>query len=214
MKSSETKQKLLTIGLDQVSVRGLSGVTLGQLASASGLSKSGLFAHFKSKEQLQIELLEEMARTADRTVVVPAMREATGLPRLKALVDLWFGWPHRAGLEGGCPAAAALFELDDIDTVVREHVCKLEAQWRLLLLQIVRDAVAEKHLSAETDVEQFVWELGGIYLAHHASSRFLRDNEADTRARQAFDALLARNRATHGSDSVQLKIGSKRDVHD
>jgi AcrR family transcriptional regulator len=91
MKGSQTKERLLQIGLDQISVRGVAGVTLGQLATASGLSKSGLFAHFRSKEQLQIELLDEMAQTADRVVVEPAMRAAEGLPRLAAIMERWLG---------------------------------------------------------------------------------------------------------------------------
>lgn len=186
----------MRVGLDQMSVHGVSGVSLGQLAGASGLSKSGLFAHFRSKEQLQVDLLDETARTADRIVVEPAMQAAPGLPRLNALVGRWFGWSRRAGLGGGCPVAAALFELDDVEGEVRAHVRRLDEQWRALLRQLVAEAVTEGHLSPGTDVEQFVWELCGIYLAHHVSSRFLRDEGADARARAAFDALVGRNRAT------------------
>ena len=194
-KGSATKEKLLRIGLDQISVCGLSGVTLGQLASASGLSKSGLFAHFRSKEQLQVDLLNALEEAAGRTMVAPAMQARPGLPRLRTLIDLWFGWSCRAGLSGGCPLAAALFELDDIQGEVRSHVRKLEEQWRALLRQLVREAVKEGNLSSEVDVEQFVWELWGIYLSHHVSSRFLGDPEADARARRAFDGLVQRSRA-------------------
>jgi AcrR family transcriptional regulator len=214
MKGGETKERLLAAGLEQTSVHGLSGVTLGQLASATGLSKSGLFAHFRSKQQLQIELLDEAARTADRTVIQPAMRAPKGLPQLKTLVDLWFGWPRRAGLSGGCPGAAALFELDDVDGEVRAHAAKTEEQWRQVLLQIVRDAVAEGHLSAQTDAEQFVWELCGIYLGHHASSRFLRDEDAGARAKLAFEALLHRNRKTPGSGSADPQVKAEHAADD
>lgn len=195
MKGTDTKERLLRIGLDQMSVGGLSGVTLGQLASASGLSKSGLFAHFRSKEQLQIELLNEMAQAAGRVVVDPAMQAAEGLPRLSAVMNLWLGWSRRAGLSGGCPVAAALFELDDVDGEVRSHAAKLEEHWREQLRQFVMAAKGAGHLSAGTDVEQFVWELCGIYLSHHVSSRFLRDHDADLRAKRAFDALVQRYRS-------------------
>lgn len=194
MKGNDTKERLLRIGLDQMSVNGLSGVTLGQLAAASGLSKSGLFAHFRSKEHLQTELLAEMAQTANRVVVEPAMTVAEGLPRLAAVVDLWCGWSRRAGLRGGCPVAAALFELDDVEGEVRAHAARLEAQWRGQLQQLVLEAKRAGHLSAGTDVEQFVWELCGIYLSHHVSSRFLRAEDADVRARRAFDSLVQRHR--------------------
>lgn len=192
MKGIRTKEKLLRIGLDQVSVEGISGITLGQLATASGLSKSGLFAHFRSKKQLQIEILDESAQLAQKNVVDPAMREDKGLPRIKALVKLWLGWYQDAGLKGGCPVAAVLFELDDIDSDIRKHAKVLEAQWHELLCQLVSEAVAMRHLSTNTDVEQFVWELCGIYLAHHSSSRFRCDKDADRRAERAFENLVDR----------------------
>jgi len=199
MKGSDTKDRLLRAGLDQMSVGGLSGVTLGRLASASGLSKSGLFAHFRSKEQLQTDLLDWVAQTAERLVVAPAMEAEKGLPRLAALLSLWLGWPARAGLSGGCPVAAALFELDDLDGEVRAHAQRLEEKWRTLLRGLVAEAVEEGHLSAGLDVDQFVWELCGIYLAHHVSSRFLRDDAAGARARTAFDALVRQAQAEAGT---------------
>ncbi|MBZ9772589.1 TetR/AcrR family transcriptional regulator [Mesorhizobium sp. CO1-1-8] len=193
MKGNDTKERLLRIGLDQMSVAGLSGVTLGQLASASGISKSGLFAHFRSKEQLQIELLDEMAQAADRVVAQPAMQAAEGLPRLIALMENWLDWSGRAGLSGGCPVAAALFELDDVEGEVRSHAAKLEEHWREQLRQFVMEARWMGHLCVRTDVEQFVWELCGIYLSHHVSSRFLRYEDAAGRAKTAFDALVRRH---------------------
>jgi AcrR family transcriptional regulator len=183
-----------------MSVHGLSGVTLGQLATASGLSKSGLFAHFRSKERLQVDLLDESAQVSERTVVQPAMLATIGLPRLQSLVGLWFGWSKRAGLSGGCPVAAALFELDDIEGEVRSHALRLEEHWRQLLCQLVREAVDEGHLAGNTDVEQFVWELCGIYLSHHVSLRFHRSSDADARAKTAFEALLRRFRGPRFPD--------------
>jgi Transcriptional regulator len=193
MKANRTKEKLLQIGVNQASINGISGITLGTLASESGMSKSGLFAHFGSKEQLQIDLLNESAQIGQQYVVEPAMRAGVGLPRLKKLVNLWFGWWRRADLGGGCPVAAALFELDDIENVVAAHAREMDRQWRALLAQLVREAIEAKHFSADTDVDQFVWELCGIYLAHHVSSRFSRDKTSDSRAKRAFAALLARH---------------------
>ncbi len=192
MKSQATRVSLLHHGLNVLSVNGLSGVTLGRLAEASRLSKSGLFAHFRSKEQLELALLDEAARLAHTHVVEPAMEAPAGLPRLRVLVERWLGWASRAGLPGGCPVAAALFELDDREGEVRDHVAALEQEWRALLRSLTASAVALGHLSPETDVDQFVWDLCGIYLSHHASARFLRDPAAETRAHHAFDALLRR----------------------
>jgi AcrR family transcriptional regulator len=175
-----------------MSQAGLSGLTLGVLADQVGMSKSGLFAHFHSKDEVQVGLLQYMAEFAAARVVAPAMHVEEGLPRLKALVTNWFGWAQRAGLPGGCPVAAGLFEFDDIEGPVRDKILQMESEWRELLLGILEQAVARGHLRRNLDREQFVWELCGIYLSHHAAHRFLRSKDADRRARTAFEALLER----------------------
>jgi AcrR family transcriptional regulator len=187
-----TRDRLLQHGLALMSQAGLAGVTLGQLAESVGMSKSGVFAHFRSKDDVQIGLLDYTAQLAGPHIVEPALRQPEGLPRLEAFVRLWLGWARRAGLPGGCPVAAAMFELDDVEGPVRDKVVALESQWRGLIAGLVRRAVELKHLRAELDVDQFVWELGGIYLAHHAAHRFLRQPDADARARTAFRALVDR----------------------
>ena len=101
------------------------GVTIGSLASQVGMSKSGLFAHFKSKDDIDIALLEQMFELAQKNIVVPAMRAQPGLSRLTALVKNWFGWSTKAGLIGGCPDAAGMFELDDVEGPVREKLLEL-----------------------------------------------------------------------------------------
>ncbi len=188
----ETRTKLLQTGLDLLSSDGLSGLSLGRIAAASKMSKSGLFAHFRSKDQLSIELLDAGASLARTYVAEPAMEYPEGIARLRALVGFWLGWSARAGLSGGCPVAAALFELDDLKGPVRDHVHTLEKNWRGLLSTLVEGAIECGELPRDVDVEQFVFELCGLYLSHHASSRFLRDPDADQRAQRAFEALLER----------------------
>lgn len=192
--SCRTYDRILTVGLEMLSVKGLAGVTLGDLAKAVGMSKSGLYAHFRSKEDVQMRLLEHADALATVHVVAPTMAESRGLPRLDALMRNWLGWTRRIGLRGGCPIASALFELDDLDGKVRLHVARSEATARSLLISIVEDAVAEGELRTDADVEQLVWELRGIYLGHHVSSRFFAEPQADERARLAFEALIARYR--------------------
>ena len=104
-KLHETRERLLQQGLALMSRDGMAGVTLGQLAEQVGMSKSGVFAHFRSKDDVQIGLLEQMARVAAPVVVEPAMAAPEGLPRLEALVRNWFGWATRAGL--GLPECSA-----------------------------------------------------------------------------------------------------------
>jgi AcrR family transcriptional regulator len=192
--ASSTHQRILEEGLALMSQAGLTGVTLGVLAEQVGMSKSGLFAHFRSKEEVQIGLLRHMAQIAAARVVEPTMKADAGLPRLKALVHHWFGWAQRAGLPGGCPVAAGLFEFDDVEGAVRDQILAMEREWRGLLQQLVQQAVDHGHLRRDLDIDQFVWELCGIYLSHHAAHRFLRAADADARAATAFAALLDRAR--------------------
>ena len=175
-----------------MSQTGLDAVTLGVLADQVGMSKSGLFAHFKSKEEVQISLLDHMSRVGAEYIIAPAMRAPEGLPRLKALVEHWLGWAPRAGLPGGCPVAAGMFEYDDVQSPVRDKIAAMEAEWRAFLTATVQQAIRLGHLQADTDADQFVWELSGIYLSHHAAQRFLKSPDADRRAQIAFQALLAR----------------------
>jgi len=192
--AASTHQRILHEGLALMSQSGLNGVTLGVLADRVGMSKSGLFAHFRSKEEVQIGLLQHMAEFARAHVVHPSMSAESGLPRLQALVHNWFGWAQRAGLPGGCPVAAGLFEFDDVEGKVRNKILEMEGEWRALLNRLVGEAIECKHLRPDLDVDQFVWELSGIYLSHHAAHRFLRAVDAGARAETAFQALLERAR--------------------
>ena len=187
-----TRERILDQGLALMSQSGLEGVTLGVLADQVGMSKSGLFAHFRSKEEVQISLLEHTAEVGAAHIIAPSMKKPEGLPRLMALVKIWFGWAPRAGLPGGCPVAAGLFEFDDVEGPVRNKILEMEAQWRGLLTKTVAEASSLGHLRKDLDVDQFVWELSGIYLSHHAAQRFLKSPDADRRAQTAFQALLTR----------------------
>lgn len=185
-----------------VSRDGLGGVSIGGLAEQVGMSKSGLFAHFRSKDEVQIALLERSAELGALHVITPALAAPEGLPRLEALVRQWLGWAPRAGLPGGCPVAAALFELDDAEGPVRDKVAALEAEWRGLLLQLVGRAVELGHLRGDLDAEQFVWELSGIYLSHHVSVRFNRRPDADERAARAVQGLIDRSRPAESTPAL------------
>lgn len=207
--ANTTRERILDAGLAMASQSGLEAVTLGVLASNVGMSKSGLFAHFHSKEAVQLSLLEHSDRFAAPVVIEPAMKAAEGLPRLRALVTNWFGWAQRAGLPGGCPVAAGLFEYDDVQGVVHDKILEIEGRWRALLTSLVAQAIARGHLRADLDTDQFVWELFGIYLSHHVSSRFMKSPDADKRAQTAFAALLARAGAKGTGRQKRLKPRGK-----
>jgi AcrR family transcriptional regulator len=209
-RTTSTRERILHQGLALMSQSGLSGVTLGVLADQVGISKSGLFAHFRSKEDVQIELLTHMAEFVMEHVVPPSMTASEGLPRLRAVVRNWFGWAQRAGLPGGCPVAAGLFEFDDVEGRVRNKILEMEGQWRLRLTELVRRAVDLRHFRQDLDVDQFVWELCGIYLSHHAAHRFLRAADADTRAQTAVRALVERAMLPSGRHRVANRAKPRR----
>jgi AcrR family transcriptional regulator len=189
-----TRERILEAGLCLLSNSGFSRLTIGALASEVGMSKSGLFAHFKSKEEIDIALLERMVEVASAHVA-PAMRAKPGLSRLKSVLENWFGWYTKAGLPGGCPAAAGMFELDDVGGPVREKLLKLEKQWHGVLKQLLAESIATGELRKDLDIDQFVWELMGYYLSHHASLKFMRDRNANKRAKKAIQDLIERSRA-------------------
>ena len=190
-----TKDKILAQGVDLLSTSGFAQVTVGVLAQRAGMSKSGLFAHFGSKEEVQLGLMQETVRISSTCFVEPAMQNAPGLERLRTLVYGWLGWTGKAGLRGGCPIAAGLFELDDVaeSDPVRQRLLSMEEQWREFLVATTREAMATGELAASLDVDQFVWELCGIYLNHHVSERFLHDPAAVNRAHSAFEGLVERS---------------------
>jgi hypothetical protein len=124
------------------------------------------------------------------------MKAAEGLPRLRAVVERWLGWSEKAGLGGGCPVTGGFFEFDDVpdDDPVRQRLIAMEAEWRAFLSELAAAAVKAGELRKGLDVDQFVWELCGIYLSHHVSYRFAHDPLATRRAHAAFAELVNRSR--------------------
>jgi AcrR family transcriptional regulator len=171
------------------------------------MSKSGLFAHFKSKDEVQLELLEETTRMGLMSFVQPAMKRAPGLARFRAVVQGWLGWTEKAGLGGGCPVAAGMFELDDApgSDPIRKRLFSMEERWRGQLTQLVNQAIESGEFRRDLDVDQFVWELCGIYLNHHASHRFIRDPRAFDRAERAFESLIERSLAARTSSKPKAR---------
>jgi AcrR family transcriptional regulator len=200
-----SRERILLAGVALMSQAGLSGLTLGGLADKVKMSKSGLFAHFRSKEVVQIELLSYMSEFVAERVLRPSLGATEGLPRLQTLVRNWMGWAQRAGLPGGCPVAAGIFEFDDVEGAVRNKILEVESSFRTILIGLVRRALELGHLRRDLDLEQFVWELCGIYLAHHVAHRFLRSADADSRAETAFEALLTRALPPRGKGASPIE---------
>lgn len=189
-----TRQGILEHAAGLASSVGLEGLTIGRLAGDLGLSKSGLFAHFGSKEGLQVQVLEHAAARFTELVIRPALRAARGEPRLRALFERWRRWPRESGLPGGCFFVQAAVELDDQPGPARDLLVEQQRGWLGVIATVVRGAVTEGHFRADVDPEQLAHELQGVMLAWHHAARLLRDPRAEPRARAAFEALVARAR--------------------
>ena len=189
-KGTETRDRILDTAFRLAARQGLDGLSLAALAGKLGLSKSGLFAHFDSKEELQLEMLRVASERFVDKVMRPAFKQPRGLPRVKALFENWRRWATDPSLPGGCVFVAASAELDDRDGPVRAYVV---SQQRGLLQTIARAAalsVEVGHFRRDLDVEQFAFEFLAIYLAFHHAQRLLRDPRAEQRARRAYMRLV------------------------
>ncbi|MFI5169978.1 MAG: TetR/AcrR family transcriptional regulator, partial [Vicinamibacterales bacterium] len=189
-KGSETRQLILERAAQTASRSGLDGLTIGQLAGELGLSKSGLFAHFHSKEALQVQTLRHAAELFVDRVVRPALKAPRGEPRLRALFERWLAWAEADVLKGGCLFVAAATELDDLDGPARDELVRQQRDWLELIANVARTGVGESHFQAGLDTEQLAHDLHGVMLAYHHARRLLRDPRAPQRARSAFDALV------------------------
>ena len=195
-KGEETRQAILDEALALASQDGVSGLSIGALADKAGMSKSGLFAHFGSKEELQVAVLREGQQRFVDTVVKPALKQPRGIARLRAILANWLDWTQRANLPGGCPMNAAANEFDDQPGAVRDCVEAGLADGRRLLANAVRMAIETGELRPDTDVEQFVFEFTGITLVNMQSKRLFNDKDANRRALDAFERLV-RDNAPH-----------------
>ena len=156
------------------------------------MSKSGLFAHFGSREDLQLAVLEHAVQRYGERVLMPALKIERGLPRLRAMFEAWLDWAIASGLPGGCIMIAAAAEYDDRPGPIRDAVIANQHRGNALIQKAVRLAVEEGHLGKGTDPEQIAFELFGIVLATHNHRRLLGDREARKRALVAFEQLIAR----------------------
>jgi len=194
-KGEQTREAILTHALGLATRIGFEGLTIGRLADDLRMSKSGLFAHFRSKEGLQLEILRMAGARMVDTVVKPALSTPRGEPRVRALFERWLAWEQSPGLPGGCPFMAASFELDDRPGPVRDFVVQNLRDWMDTLAGAARIAVQEGHFRVDLDCEQFAHDCQGIGLAFVHASRLMRDPKARARAASAFDALVRAARA-------------------
>ena len=193
-KGQQTKAAIVDAALRMASQVGLEGLSIGALAEAMGMSKSGVFAHFGSRDELQISVVHEYYARFERAVFAPAMAQPRGLPRLRALFDHWMRFTS-AELDSGCIFISGAVEFDDRPGPVRDALVAAVDAWMQAMQRAVGQARREGHLAAGIDDRQVAFEIHGLILVLHYEARFLQRPGALSRALQGFDNILARYRA-------------------
>lgn len=188
-KGELTRAAILEVALNLASRDGLEGLTIGLLADKMNMSKSGVFAHFGSREDLQSEVLKLYHANFEREVFFPSIKEPRGLPRLKAMYARWI---KRVTVEiaSGCIYISGAVEYDDRPGVIREELAEMVRTWQAALLRCVEQTIAIGDMKPDTDPHQVVFEMYGLILALHHDARFLRMPGSVNRAQAGFDRLI------------------------
>lgn len=192
-KGRATRDAILDEALHLSSELGLEGLTIGVLAARAGLSKSGLYAHFDSKESLQCAVLDAAAVRFIDVVIRPALRQPRGVPRIERLFELWVRWEDEE-LAGGCPIIAAATDFDDRPGLVRDKVAGYIDDMIGAIQRAAQIAVEEGHFRSDLDTKQYAYEMWGTLLAHQQYRRLLGRADALDRARRAVANLNDRSR--------------------
>ena len=189
-KGESTHTRIVTHAMSLASTIGLEALTIGELATELGLSKSGLFAHFKSKEKLQLDVLDAAAQHFRASVFLPALKKPRGKPRLVAIFNNWTDWVRSKEFPGGCIFLAAASEWDDREGPVRDKLVDWFQALDQGLAQAVRLCINEKHFREDLDSEQFAYECHGIVMKYHLAHRLVQSTKAKTHAYNAFERLI------------------------
>ena len=190
-KGQQTKAAIVDAALRMASQVGLEGLSIGTLADVMGMSKSGVFAHFGSREELQISVVNEYYARFERDVFYPALQEPRGLPRLRAMFANWMRHTG-AELDSGCIFISGAVEFDDRPGSVRDALAQAVSSWLDAMTRAVRQAREENHLSCEVDERQVTFEVHALILALHYEARFLQIPGAIERTTRGFESILSR----------------------
>jgi AcrR family transcriptional regulator len=188
-KGELTRAAILDIALEIASRNGLEGLTIGLLADKMTMSKSGVFAHFGSREDLQIEVVKLYHHHFEQEVFYPSMKEPRGLPRLQAMFARWV---KRVSVEiaSGCIYISGAVEYDDRPGAIREELAGMVRAWKNALRRCAVQSIEMEHLSSDTDPDQLVFEMYGLILALHHDARFLKLPGSVNRAEVGFERLI------------------------
>ncbi|HEY1059248.1 MAG TPA: TetR/AcrR family transcriptional regulator [Limnobacter sp.] len=190
-KGEQTRAAIVEAALEIASTQGLEGLTIGSIAEKMAMSKSGVFAHFGSREELQIAVLKEYETQFINAVLFPCLKEPRGFPRLRAI---FMRWLDRIGkeIDSGCIYISGATEYDDRPGAVRDVLVNMHRDWQKEMRRAASQAIEENHLPAgSADADQLVFDMVGIILAAHQQGRLMGDTQCLQRARHAFDRMMA-----------------------
>lgn len=194
-KGEETRKRIIARAASEAAAAGLNNLSIGSLAAGLKMSKSGLFAHFGSKESLQRAALEHVVEGFVREVIQPAMREPTGLAKLERLLDRLVHWDIAVHPDTGCPVIAFSFELDDRPGPLRDYLSAQQRKYVDFIAKLVERVKTEGDFRPDVDASQFAFDLYGIQLGYNYYSRMLEDADAKRHARNAVKRLVANARS-------------------
>ena len=194
-KGEQTRERIVERAVQQASLDGLDGLTIGALATELGLSKSGLIAHFGSKEGLQRAVLESAVDRFSHAVIVPALESPRGEPRLRVMFERWLAWIDAPEQAGGCVLMAASPELDDRPGPLRDFLVQTQQQLVNTLARAAAIAVEAGHFRPDLDTVQFAFEMQALAQGYSHWRRLLQEPRAEGRAREAFERILLSARA-------------------
>ncbi|HEY1089517.1 MAG TPA: TetR/AcrR family transcriptional regulator [Burkholderiaceae bacterium] len=206
-KGQATRASILDAALNLAGHMGLEGLSIGALADVTRMSKSGVFAHFGSREELQIAVVTEYHTQFEEEVFFPAIRESRGLPRLRGLFERWVGRVSQE-IDSGCIYISGAVEFDDRPGPVRDALVAMVRAWHAALHKAIVLARDVGPLRADADVEQILFELHGLILSLHHDARFMRRPGALERAGAGFDRII-RSYAVDG-DSTESTMAAKK----
>ena len=192
-KGAATRDSIIDRAYQIVRKEGFEGLSIGSIADSVGMSKSGVFAHFGSREDLQLSVLDAAAQRFTEHVFLPALRERRGLPRLEAIGRRWMKWLRNE--QGGCPMISAAIEYDDRPGAIRDRVIFYQTRLRKELARAIDMAIETGELRTDTDSAQLAFEIFGVELAMHHDSRLFGFDEAIERSERALDRLIASYRS-------------------
>jgi len=178
-----TREAILARAVDIASVQGLEGLTVGSLAAQLKMSKSGLFAHFGSKEDLQLATVELARQIFIKKVTRPAIAAVRGMPRLWGLIEHWLTLVEKRVFQGGCFFSAASFEFDSRRGVVRDRIAAIMQEWIGAIARAVYEAQKAGHLDPKVDPTRLAFEIHAIAMGAHWAHQLLDDKHAYSRAR-------------------------------